>query len=60
MFTEFFVDSNSASVLFEVNEHLMDLILGDEELVSWEKIVVSVVRQEQQPAGYDGLEHSAA
>lgn len=60
MFTEFFVDSNSAAVLYDVNEHLMDLILGDEALINWEKVVLSVVRMEQEPVGRDGLEHSAA
>lgn len=60
MFTEFFVDSNSASVLFEVNEHLMDLILGDDELENWEKVVLSIGRLDQQSSGYGGLEHSAA
>lgn len=60
MFTEFYVDSNSAATLVEVNEHLIDLVLGDEELTNWEKVVLSVVRQEQEPAGREGLFESSA
>lgn len=59
IYVEFLVDSNSASVLYDVNEYLMDLVLGDECLKSWDKIILSVGRHEPEHER-DGLEHSAA
>jgi len=60
MYTEFFVDSNSATVLYDVNEYLMDLVLGDDELTNWDKVILSVVKLDSESQGRDSFEYSAA
>lgn len=60
IFVEFFLDTNSVDALYNVNESLMDVILSDDSLHSWEKVVLSVAREDQRLLERDGLAHSAA
>jgi tetratricopeptide (TPR) repeat protein len=60
MFVEYHVESNSADVLFEVNELLVDLIMEDDALHSWDKVILSICRADQGYPERDGTERTAA
>lgn len=59
IYFELNVDANSAKQLVDVNEYLMDLILEDESITDWDKIVVNVIRREHAPLNAN-VEHNAA
>lgn len=60
IYAEYHVEVNSADVLVGVNETLMDRILSDESLESWDKVVINVVRRDQDQLDLEEYEHTAA
>lgn len=59
MYAEYHVDVTSAELLVEVNELLMENIISDESLEGWDKVVINIVRRDQD-SHRDHVEHSAA
>lgn len=60
IYAEYHVEVNSADVLVGVNEALMDRIVGDESLENWDKVVINVVRRDQDQLDLEVYEHTAA
>lgn len=59
IYFELNVDAVAAKQLVDVNEYLMDLILEDESITDWDRIVVNVIRREHAPLN-SNVEHHAA
>lgn len=55
IYLELSVDAVSAVQLVQVNEYLMDLILADSHIESWDRIVVNIIRRE-----HESVENNAA
>lgn len=60
IYAEYHVEINSADVLVEANEALLERILGDESLANWDKVIINIVRRDQDQLDLEVLEHTAA
>lgn len=60
IYAEYHVEVNSADILVGVNEMLTDRILGDDRLENWDKVIINVVRRDQDQLDLEDLEHTAA